>query len=124
MNEREAFVRRTLRSTAAIGAAGALVLALLGHGDWAVAFGFGAAIGLGNFWLISRAVAGLAAAEDRPAAGHLWKGSAFRFVLVGVALLLALIVFRVHLLGLVAGLLVAQVWMVIHWLTRSLGKDG
>lgn len=115
-NEREGFVRGTLASTAVIGAAGAIGLVLWGRGGWAVAFGMGAAISLGNFWLIAQATSRLGFPGSTPGAGHLWKGAALRFLLVGVVLILALVVFRVSLVGLVAGLLVTQVWMVCHWL--------
>lgn len=124
MNERDVFVRRTLVSAAVIGAAGVVVLALWGRSAWALAFGMGAAISLGNFWLIAQATSRLGISDSAPVAGHLWKGAAFRFALVGVVLLLALAVFRVNLVGLVAGLLVTQVWMVCHWLFRMLRADG
>ncbi|MFA5028769.1 MAG: ATP synthase subunit I [Candidatus Methylomirabilota bacterium] len=123
MNEREAFVRSTLGSAAAAAAAGAIGLALLGYGAWALGVGVGAGVGLGNFWMISRMVARLGAEDSLPAGGQVWKGALVRFVLVGVVLLLALVVFRVHLLGLAAGLLAIQIWMVCHWLFRSLGGD-
>jgi hypothetical protein len=120
LNERETFVRGTVASAATIGLAGTIGLALWGSGAWALAFGIGSAISLGNFWLIAAATARLGQSGNAPAAGHLWKGAVFRFALAGVVLLLSLAVFRVHLLGLVAGLFITQAWMVCHWLVRML----
>ena len=107
-------------SAAAVGAAGVIALALWGGGLWALAFGMGAAVSLGNFWLIAHATSRLGIPGEAPAPGRLWKGAVFRFALVGVVLVLALVVFRVHLIGLVARLLVTQVWMVGQWLVWTL----
>ncbi len=99
-----------------IGAVGVIGLALWGRGTWALAFGMGAAVSLGNFWLIAQATSRLGIPGEAPAAGRLWKGATLRFALVGAILVLALVVFRVNLIGLVAGLLITQIWMVCHWL--------
>lgn len=112
-----------MASAATIGIAGTVGLALWGKGAWALAYGIGAAISVGNFWLIAAATARLGQSEKARAAGHLWKGAVFRFALAGVILVMALAVFRVHLLGLVAGLLITQAWMVCHWLIRMLQTE-
>lgn len=119
MDERETFVRRTLAGTLVVGAAGVVVLLLLGRSAWALGFGLGAAISLGNFHLIVRAVRGL----DRPGPGvsrHLWKGTLFRFAIIAAMLVLTVVVLRIDVLALVAGLLVTQGVMVAYWLTWSL----
>ena len=119
LDEREIFVRRTLAGTLVAGVAGVVVLLLLNRRAWALAFGLGAAISLGNFHLIVRAVRGL----DRPGPGvsrHLWKGTLFRFGAIAALLVLAVAVLRIDVLALVAGLLVTQGVMVAYWLTWSL----
>ena len=119
LDERETFVRRTLVGALVVGAAGGLVLLLFGRAGWAIAFSLGAAISLGNFHLITRAVAGLADPDTRQASRHLWKGALFRFVAVGVVLFLAVAVLQVNILALVAGLVVTQLGMIGYWLLRS-----
>ncbi|HYL80642.1 MAG TPA: ATP synthase subunit I [Candidatus Acidoferrum sp.] len=119
MDERETFVRRTLAGALVVGVAGVVVLLLTGRRAWAGAFGLGAAISLGNFHLIVRAVRGL----DRPGPGasrHLWKGTLLRFAIVAAMLVLGVVVLRIDVLALVAGLLVTQGVMVAYWLTWSL----
>jgi hypothetical protein len=119
LDDRESFVRRTLAGALAVGAAGAVVLLVLGRRDWAMAFGLGAAISVGNFQLIVRAVRGL----DRPAPGasrHLWKGTLFRFTIIGAILAVGVVVLRLDVLALVAGLLVTQGVMIGSWLLWSL----
>lgn len=118
LNEREAFVRGSLWGAAIVGAAGVAGLALVGRGAWAAAFGLGAAISLGNVWLISRAVAQLG--DEGVALSAWWKGSLLRFVLVGLVLVAALLLFRLNLIALVAGLLLTQMWMVGDWLVRTM----
>jgi hypothetical protein len=120
LDEREAFVRQTLVTTGIIGAAGAATLFFLGRGAWAIAFGVGAAVSLANFLLIARAVKGMGGAGAPEARGRLWKGSLFRFAIVGLVLAAALLVFRESLLALVAGLLIAQLGMIALWLMRAL----
>lgn len=102
-----------------MGAAGSLFLALWGRGGWAAAFGLGAAISLGNLHLIDRAVRGLEM-STLGARKHLWKGALFRFAVIAVVLALALGVFRMDVLALLAGLLVTQTVMVAAWLAWSL----
>ncbi|HSB70488.1 MAG TPA: ATP synthase subunit I [Candidatus Methylomirabilis sp.] len=116
---RETFVRWTLAGTLVVGAAGSLFLAFLGRGGWAAAFGLGAAISLGNLHLIARAVKGLEMSA-RGARKHLWKGALFRFAIIAAVLALALGVFRMDVLALLAGLLVTQAVMVAAWLAWSL----
>ena len=110
-------------STAVLGAAGVIGIALLGRGVWAMAFGIGAALSLANFWLIAQATSCLGVSGEAPAPRRLWRGAVFRFSLVGAVLVLALVVLRVNLVGLVAGLVITQVWMLCHWLFRSLQAD-
>jgi hypothetical protein len=102
-----------------VGAAGGTVLLLSGHPGWAVAFSLGAAVSLGNFHLITRAVRGLTEPDSRPAARHLWKGALFRFIIVGIALFLAVVVLQVNVLALLAGLVLTQLGMIAYWLVRS-----
>jgi hypothetical protein len=123
VDDRERFIRSTLTLAAGIGTAGVAACLALGRGDWAVGFGAGAAISLGNFFLIARAVVG-AAGETAEARGHLWKGSLFRFGLMGLALLGALLVFREALLALVAGLLLTQGGMIAWWAVRAFRADA
>jgi small-conductance mechanosensitive channel len=92
---------------------------LLGRTGWAVAFSLGAVVSLGNFHLITRAVKGLTEREARPASRHLWKGALFRFVIVGVILFLAVVVLRVNVPALLAGLVLTQLGMIGYWLLRS-----
>jgi ATP synthase I subunit len=119
LDERETFVRRTLAGTLLVGAAGVVVLLLLGRMAWALAFGMGAAISLGNFHLIVRAVRGLD--EPGPLANRLlWKGSLLRFAIVSALLLLTVVILRIDVLALAAGLLVTQGVMIACWLAWSL----
>jgi hypothetical protein len=50
----------------------------------------------------------------------LWKGALFRFAISGAVLIAALLVLRVSLPALVAGLLMTQVSMIAFWLMRAL----
>jgi hypothetical protein len=50
----------------------------------------------------------------------LWKGAIFRLAITGIVLVVALVVFRVSLPALVAGLLIAQMAMITLWLERAL----
>jgi hypothetical protein len=120
VDDRITFVRGTLLGAAAV--AGAAVVGLAAWGRWAWAFGFavGALISLGNFQLIAHAVGGIAGLGGERAATTLWKGALFRFGISGVALAGALLVLRVSLPALVAGLLITQVTMVVLWLIRAL----
>lgn len=102
-----------------VGAAGTLALVLFGRAGWAVAFALGAAISLGNFHLITRAVAHVTALDARGASGHLWKGALFRFAAVAIVLGVAVVVFRANVLALLAGLLATQLVMIGYWIVRS-----
>jgi hypothetical protein len=124
LDERESFIHRTLVGAFLAGAAGAVVLLLFGRVGWAVAFGLGAAVSLGNFHLITRAVARLADPDAKKASGHLWKGALFRFAIVGIVLYLAVAVFRVNVLALLAGLLLTQLVMIGYWIVRSVRASG
>ena len=102
-----------------MGAAGTVVLLLFGRAGWAVAFALGAAVSLGNFHLITLAVARLTDPDPGQASRHLWKGALFRFAIVGIVLFVAVVVFRVNVLALLVGLLLTQMAMVGIWLVRS-----
>lgn len=104
-----------------IAATGAAGLCAFGRWGWAVAFVLGAAVSLGNFHLITRAVRRLADPEAVSASRHLWKGAIFRFAIVGITLFLAVAVFQTNILALAAGLLVTQLGMMGYWLVRSVG---
>jgi hypothetical protein len=119
LDERESFIRRTLVGALLVGAAGAVALLLFGRPGWAVAFGLGAAVSLGNFHLITRAVTRLTDPDTREAPGHLWKGALFRFAIVGAVLFVAVVVLRVNILALMAGLLATQLFMIGYWIVRS-----
>lgn len=95
-------------------------LVVWGRWSWAAGFAVGALVSLGNFHLIARAVGGVAEAERRRAANTLWKGALFRFGVAGAVLVLALLVFRVSLPALVAGLLITQLTMIALWLARAM----
>ena len=119
MDERESFIHRTLVGAGIVGAAGTVALFLVGRSGWAVAFGLGAAVSLGNFHLITRAVMRLTDLDTRRASGHLWKGALFRFAIVAIVLFVAVAVFRVNVLALLAGLLATQLVMIGYWIVRS-----
>lgn len=102
-----------------VGASGGLVLLLFGRAGWAIAFSLGAAISLGNFHLIARAVGRLADPNATQASRHLWKGALFRFAAVGIVLFLAVAVLQVNVLALLAGLVITQLGMIGYWLWRS-----
>jgi len=100
-------------------AAGGIALLLFGRPGWAVGFSLGAAVSLGNFHLITRAVRRLAEPDTTQASQHLWKGALFRFVIVGIVLFLAVVVLQVNVLALLAGLVLTQLGMIGYWLLRS-----
>jgi len=119
LDERETFVHQTLAGALIVGAAGAVVLWLFGRPGWAVGFGLGAAVSVGNFQLITRSVGHLAGPAADRASRHLWKGAFFRFGIVAIVLFLAVAVFKVNILALLAGLVLTQLGMVGFWLLRS-----
>jgi hypothetical protein len=120
LNARDAFVRSTVLCAAAVAALGIVGLGAWGRWDWAAGFAVGALVSLGNFHLIARAVGGVAEVDAGRAADTLWKGSLLRFGLTGAALVVALLVFRVSLPALVAGLLITQLTMIALWLVRAM----
>ncbi len=120
LDDQATFARATLGCAAAVGAAGVVGLAVLGRWNWAAGFAVGVLISLGNFHLIVRAVSGMIAAAAARGAGVLWKGAMFRLAITGVVLVVALVVFRVSLPALVAGLLITQMTMITLWLIRAL----
>jgi hypothetical protein len=115
----ETFVRQTLVGAVAVGAVGGIALLLFGRPGWAVAFGLGAAVSLGNFHLITRAVGRLTGPDAAHASRHLWKGALLRFAFVAIILFLAVVVVRLNVLAVLAGLIVTQVVMIGYWLLRS-----
>ena len=119
MDERERFIHWTLAGAFVVGAAGTVILLLFGRTGWALAFGLGSAVSLGNFHLITHAVARLTDPDPGKASRHLWKGALFRFAIVGMVLFVAVVVFRANVLALVAGLLLTQLVMIGIWLVRS-----
>ncbi len=102
-----------------MGAAGVVVLWLSGRAGWAVGFGLGAAVSIGNFHLITRSVERLTGPAADRASRHLWKGALFRFGIVAIVLFLAVAVFKVNVLALLAGLVLTQLGMIGFWLLRS-----
>ena len=121
MDERKSFIRQTLAGAFAAGAAGTVALLVFGRAGWWLGFGVGAAISLGNFHLITHAVARLTDSDSGGMSRHLWKGALLRFAIVGIVLFVAMVVFRVNVLALVAGLLATQLVMVGIWLVASTG---
>jgi hypothetical protein len=120
LEEHDTFVKRTEWGALILGAAGSLVLAALGHWGWAAGFGLGGAVSLGSFHLIVRGVRALVAAPPGGTAGRpAWGGGALRFLVTGAALVLAVVVLKVNVLALLAGLIVTQLSMVAYWLLAS-----
>ncbi len=120
MNERETFVRSTVLGAAVVAGVAVVGLVVWGRWAWALGFAVGALVSVGNFHLIARAVGGVAGVETGGAARTLWKGALFRFGAAGAALAAALLVFRVSLPALVAGLLLTQLTMIALWLVRAM----
>ena len=120
LDDQATFARGTLGWAAAVGAAGVLGLAVLGRWAWAAGFAVGVFISLGNFHLIVRAVSDMMPTAAARGAAVLWKGAMFRLAITGVVLVVALVVFRVSLPALVAGLLITQMTMITLWLMRAL----
>jgi hypothetical protein len=118
--DQDAFVRGTLMGAAAVVGAAVIGLGLWGRWAWAFGFAIGALISLGNFRLIVSAVGGVIGSDGTRAAHVLWKGALFRFAISGAVLIAALLVLRVSLPALVAGLLITQVSMIMFWLMRAL----
>lgn len=124
LDDQATFARGTLGCAAAVGAAGVVGLAVLGRWAWAAGFAAGVLISLGNFHLIVRAVSGMIPTAAVQGAGVLWKGAMFRLAIIGVVLVVALVVFRVSLPALAAGLLITQMTMITLWLMRALRSLG
>lgn len=121
MEEHDTFVKRTEWGALVLGVAGGLVLAVLGSWGWATGFVLGSGVSLGNFHLIVRGVGRLMAAPSgAPAGRRMWSGAALRFLVAGAALVLAVVVLRVNVLALLAGLVVTQLGMIGYWLWASL----
>jgi hypothetical protein len=123
LDERERFVRGTFAGTLLLSAAVAGVLLASGRPAWAIAFAAGTGISLLNFRLIAVAVGRLGAAEREPGWHGLWKGSLVRFAVAAGLLVLALLVLRLALVPLVAGLVLAQLWMVGQWLRMAVRES-
>lgn len=119
-DERERFVRGSLAGASLASAIAAAGLVLWGRPGWALAFAIGAGVSLGNFWLVAAGVTRLLTGGASVGWGGIWKGSLARFGIAGLVLLLALVLFKVSPAPLFAGLVLAQAWMVGHWLWASL----
>jgi len=117
VDERERFIRGTLAGALFVCAAGAGLLVLAGRLAGGLAFAAGTAVSLANFRLIAAAV-GRAGSEA--SWRDVWRGSLVRFALAGAALFVILVVLRAPILPFAAGLVLAQVWMIGHWLWVSL----
>jgi hypothetical protein len=97
------------------------VLACLAAGrvQWGLAFAVGAAIPLANLRLIAATVGRLGSA-GHGASRMMWRGALFRFGMAGLVLVAAVVVLRLALLPLIAGLLLVQAWIIGQWLWYSL----
>ncbi len=124
LDEPKSFIRRTLAGASVVGAAGAVALFAFGHPGWAVGFALGAAISLGNLHLITRAVTRLTELDGKRAPGHLWKGALLRFGIVAIVLFMAVAIFHVNVLALIAGFLLTQLTMIVSWIVHSLRATG
>lgn len=120
LDDSESFIRWTLAGAIVVGAAGTGALLAFGRPGWAVGYALGAAISLGNFHLITRAVTHLTELDAKRAPGHLWKDALFRFGIVAIVLFVAVAVFHVNVLALIAGLLLTQLVMIVYWIVQSL----
>jgi len=120
------FVRRTLWGGFAAGCVACVALAVAGPPGWGAGAAVGAAVALGNFWLLARAVVRLGGGERGPQVlrGAAWRGAALRFTLAGAALVLALLVLPVHPFGVAAGLVGVHVAMTAMWMAASLAGIG
>ena len=70
-------------------------------------------------WARPGALPRLTDPDAAQASRHLWKGALFRFVIVGIILFLAVVVLRVNVPALLAGLVLTQLGMIGYWLLRS-----
>ncbi len=124
MDEQHRFVKRTEWGALALAVAGGLVLALFGRWEWTVGYLLGCAVSLGNFHLIVRGVRGLVAGPSgtlaRRRAG---VGAALRFLIAAAVLVLAVVVLRVNVLALLAGLMLTQLGMIVYWLLSSVHAE-
>jgi hypothetical protein len=106
----------------AVAGVACVALAVAGPRGWAAGAAVGAAVALGNFWLLARAVLSLAGAAQGagPGGRAAWRGAALRIVLAGAALGLALLFLPVHPLGVAAGLVGVHAGMAAVWMAASL----
>jgi len=120
LDEHATFAKRTEWGALALAAAGGLVLALFGRWGWAAGFLLGCAVSLGNFHLIVRGVRTLVGAPaDARARRRAGVGAALRFLVAAALLVLAVVVLRVNVLALLAGLTLTQFGMIVYWLLAS-----
>lgn len=96
-----------------------LALLAAGLSGWAAGVAVGAAVALGNFWLLARAVLRLGGGPGLPP-GATWRGAALRFILAGAALALAILFLPVQPLGVAAGLVGVHAAMAAVWMATSL----
>jgi len=120
LGEQARFVRGTLLGGVLVAGAAVIGLAAWGRWTWAIGFAVGALVSLGNFQLIGQAVDRMASVERGRAASTLWRGALLRFGISGAVLVVALLLVRVSIPALVAGLVITQVTMIVLWFTRAL----
>jgi len=120
------FVRRTLWGGLAVACVACAALAVAGPRGWGGGAAVGAAVALGNFWLVAGGV--VRAGGGGPGAGvphgAAWRGAALRFALAGAALALAILVLPVHPLGVAVGLVGVHAAMAIIWMATSVAGIG
>jgi len=125
LDEHDTFVKRTEWGALALAAAGGLVLALFGRWGWTAGFLLGCAVSVGNFHLIVRGVRALVGAPtDARARRRAGVGAALRFLVAAATLVLAVVVLRVNVLALLAGLMLTQFGMIVYWLLASVHTDS
>ena len=128
MNEQGAFVRDTVQGALAVAGSGLVLFLLLKMWEWALGFAVGAALSLGNFHLIVRAVSHLepptASSPAGGREGHPWRGAFTRLLVAGGVLYVALRYLRVNVFGLALGLVAVQVGMLAVLLWRGFPADS
>jgi hypothetical protein len=120
LGEQATFVRGTLLGGLLVAGAAVIGLAAWGRWAWAIGFAVGALVSLGNFQLIAHAVGGVAGVERGRALSTLWRGVLFRFGISGAVMVVALLLVRVSIPALAAGLVITQVTMIVLWFARAL----
>ena len=124
MDEQRAFVRGTVQGALAVAGSGLILFLLLKMWEWALGFAVGAALSLGNFHLIVRAVSRLGSPPLRGGGVSPWRGALTRLLVVGSLLYVALRYLRVNVFGLALGLVAVQVGMLAVLLWRGFPADS